>query len=61
MADETAADTRWEMWRQDDNGSRFPVARFDTGAEADAGQRRYEALGHRQTYRVQQRTAEQGT
>ena len=43
----------WELWRQDDNGNRFLVARFGTRGEADAEQRRFEALGHKQTYWVE--------
>ena len=44
---------RWELWRQDDNGNRFVIARFDTSEAAEAEQRRFEALGHKQTYWVQ--------
>ena len=43
----------WELWRQDDNGNRFVIGRFDTANAADAEQRRFEALGHKQTYWVQ--------
>lgn len=52
-----AADGGWELWRQDDNGNRFLIARFDTQAAADAEQRRYEALGHKQTYWVEKSPA----
>ena len=45
----------WELWRQDDNGNRFRIARFASRAQADAEQRRFEALGHKQTYWVQPR------
>jgi hypothetical protein len=44
---------RWELWRQDDNGNRFVIGRFDTAEAAEAEQRRFEALGHKQTYWVQ--------
>lgn len=44
---------RWELWRQDDNGNRFRIARFASRADADAEQRRFEALGHKQTYWVE--------
>jgi hypothetical protein len=37
---------RRELWRQDDNGNRFVIARFDTAEAAEAEQRRFEALGH---------------
>jgi hypothetical protein len=42
----------WELWRQDDNGNRFRIARFPTRATAEAEQRRFEALAHKQTYWV---------
>jgi hypothetical protein len=51
-AGETPVDG-WELWRQDDNGNRFVIGRFDSAAEAEAEQRRFEALGHKQTYWVQ--------
>jgi hypothetical protein len=43
----------WELWRQDDNGNRFVIGRFDTADAAEAEQRRFESLGHKQTYWVQ--------
>lgn len=43
----------WELWRQDDNGNRFVIGRFATAAAAEAEQRRFEALAHKQTYWVQ--------
>jgi hypothetical protein len=43
----------WELWRQDDNGNRFLIGRFGTAEAAEAEQRRFEALGHKQTYWVQ--------
>ncbi|HYR09790.1 MAG TPA: hypothetical protein VEQ60_18595 [Longimicrobium sp.] len=43
----------WELWRQDDNGNRFLLGRFATAEAADAEQRRFEALAHKQTYWVQ--------
>ncbi|HEU4885448.1 MAG TPA: hypothetical protein VFT45_24585 [Longimicrobium sp.] len=42
----------WELWRQDDNGNRFLIGRFATPDAAEAEQRRFEALGHKQTYWV---------
>lgn len=42
----------WELWRQDDNGNRFRIARFGTRESAEAEQRRFEALAHKQTYWV---------
>ena len=43
---------RWIVWRQDDNGNQFEVARFDDRAEADALAATMEARGHKQTYWV---------
>lgn len=43
----------WTLWRQDDNGNRFVIARFGAREAADAEQRRFEALGHKQTYWVE--------
>ena len=43
----------WALWRQDDNGNRFLIARFASAQAAEAEQRRFEALGHKQTYWVQ--------
>lgn len=43
----------WELWRQDDNGNRFLVARFASRDAADGERARFEALGHKQTYWVQ--------
>jgi hypothetical protein len=51
----------WELWRQDDNGNRFRISRFATAEAADAEQRRFEALGHKQTYWVQPMIAEDRT
>jgi hypothetical protein len=43
---------RWVVWRQDDNGNRFEVARFELRAEADALAATMQARGHKQTYWV---------
>jgi hypothetical protein len=50
----------WELWRQDDNGNRFLIGRFGALEAADAAQRRFEALGHKQTYWVQPAAASIG-
>jgi hypothetical protein len=42
----------WIVWRQDDNGNRFEVARFRARADADALAATMEARGHKQTYWV---------
>ena len=43
---------RWIVWRQDDNGNRFEVARYDTRTGADLLAATMEARGHKQIYRV---------
>lgn len=50
-----AAAGAWELWRQDDNGNRFRIARFASRESAEAEQRRFEALGHKQTYWMERR------
>ena len=46
---------RFELWRQDDNGNRALIRRFDDRPSADAEAARFEALGHRQIYWVEDR------
>ncbi|WP_420129608.1 hypothetical protein [Longimicrobium sp.] len=58
MSDDEAG---WELWRQDDNGNRFVIGRFDSSEAAEAEQRRFEALAHKQTYWVQPAAAEDRT
>ena len=43
---------QWIIWRQDDNGNRFEVARRDSRAEAEELAATMEARGHKQTYWV---------
>ena len=43
---------RWILFRQDDNGNRYEMARFDSREAAEAQARRYEARGHKQLYFV---------
>lgn len=43
---------RWVVWRQDDNGNRFEVARRHSRAEAETLAAAMEARGHKQTYWV---------
>jgi hypothetical protein len=38
---------------------RFRIARFATETEAEAEQRRFEALAHEQVYRVERRNADE--
>ena len=42
----------WVVWRQDDNGNRYEVARHDSRAAAQAQADEMEARGHKQTYWV---------
>lgn len=50
----------WELWRQDDNGNRFRIAGFATQAAAEAEQRRFEALAHKQIYWVEHSAGDGG-
>ncbi len=45
-------DGAWVVWRQDDNGNRFVVARRGSRAEAEGIAAELEARGHKQTYWV---------
>ncbi len=47
---------RWIVWRQDDNGNQFEVARKDSRAEAEELAASMEARGHKQTYWVARAT-----
>lgn len=47
------AGAAWELWRQDDNGNRFLIGTFGAREAADAEQRRFEALAHKQIYWVE--------
>ena len=51
-ADERRRVTTWIVWRQDDNGNRFEVARFAVRTDADAIATTMEARRHKQTYWV---------
>jgi hypothetical protein len=42
----------WIVWRQDDNGNRFEVARKDSRLEAEDLAAAMEARGHKQMYWV---------
>jgi hypothetical protein len=43
---------RWIVWRQDDNGNRFEVARKESRADAEELAAVMEARGHKQLYWV---------
>lgn len=42
--------TRWELWRQDDNGNRVMIRAFADRTEAEAELARFDSLQHKQTY-----------
>ncbi|MBF3270716.1 hypothetical protein HKW77_16485, partial [Pseudomonas aeruginosa] len=50
MAAKPAEETRWCLWRQDDNGNAFVMRRDLTRDEACALVKDYQARGHRQLY-----------
>ena len=52
MAEDPEGVTIWVVWRQDDNGNRYEVARHDSRAAAQAQADEMEARGHKQTYWV---------
>ncbi len=43
----------WLLWRIDEHGNRFAMARFDTRERAEAAARDYAARGHKQGYFVE--------
>jgi hypothetical protein len=43
----------WVLWRQDDNGNRFEMARFRSYAKAQAQAQIFTDRGHRQVYWVE--------
>jgi hypothetical protein len=45
-------DGAWIVWRQDDNGNQFEVARRSSRADAEELAATMEARGHRQVYWV---------
>ena len=52
MDDSAEGRRTWVVWRQDDNGNRFEVARLTSRSEADELAASMEARGHKQTYWV---------
>lgn len=46
----TGPEPHWTVWRQDDNGNRFPIRRGLPEAEARSLASHYEGLGHKQLY-----------
>lgn len=45
---------RWQLWRQDDNGARYPLRVFSSRSKAMAVAGSFADLGHKQVYWVQQ-------
>ena len=43
----------WSVWRQDDNGNRFELAREITRKAAEAEVKEFEERGHKQAYWVE--------
>lgn len=43
----------WTLYRQDDNGGRFPMRTFDSRIAAECARRTYEARGHKQFYWIE--------
>lgn len=43
----------WLLLRQDDNGNRYEMARFETREAADGAAAEFEARGHKQLYYVE--------
>ncbi|MFC0708492.1 hypothetical protein [Azorhizophilus paspali] len=56
MNDTMAArdETRWLLYRIDDNGNEVEMRRFAERAEAEALMREYERRGHKQAYLVRE-------
>jgi hypothetical protein len=48
----------WTVWRQDDNGHRFVVARHADRAAAEAQAAQMQARGHKQMYWVERAASE---
>ena len=45
----------WELWRQDDNGARALVARFEDREAAHDALVRFESKRHKQTYWLEEK------
>jgi ribose 5-phosphate isomerase B len=44
---------KWIVWRRDDNGNQYEVARYDSKEEAEATAEEFESRRHRQVYWVE--------
>ena len=53
--------TRWELWRQDDNGVRILVAGFEDREAAYDVLIRFERKGHKQTYWLEEKSGQAKT
>lgn len=56
----SAAGTRHQVWRQDDNGNVFPVASFDCRGDAEREIARLAGGGHKQSYWITEAPASGG-
>jgi hypothetical protein len=54
----TEQETRFELWRQDDNGNRFKVAGFDRLADAEKKLAELVGSPHKQIYWIEKRPIE---
>lgn len=53
-ADPTSrAEDLWSVWRQDDNGNRFEIARGLSRKAAETAAKGFEESGHKQTYWIE--------
>ncbi len=50
---QTELGTRFELWRQDDNGNRFKVAGFDRLADAEKKMAELTCSPHKQIYWIE--------
>jgi hypothetical protein len=48
----------WELWRQDDNGIRVLVSRFEDEEAAMIALARFESQHHKQTYWLEEKRTE---
>ncbi len=54
-AEVTSNVTRWELWRQDDNGIRALIACFEEQEQAREALARFESRHHKQTYWIEEK------
>lgn len=49
----SGAEDLWSVWRQDDSGNRFEVARGLSHSAAEKAFKEFEKRGHKQTYWIE--------